>query len=83
MTLEGSHVCSECQSGSKQARVNGKSDHDSVSPAAILTCISFVTFRSACFPQVSRMIGGVGHMLFSIYFQTENVCDPVLTLVNL
>ena len=26
----GSHVCSECQSGSKQARVNGKSTHEFV-----------------------------------------------------
>ena len=41
--------------------------------AAILTCKSFVTFRSACFPQVKRMIGGIGNILFSIYFQTENV----------
>ena len=56
----GGHVCSECQSGSKQARVNCESDNDSVISAAILTCKSFVAFRSACFLQVKRMIGGIG-----------------------
>ena len=28
------------------------------------------------------MIGGIGNMLFSIYSQTENVKDPMVTLVN-
>ena len=31
--------------------------------------------------QVKRMIGGIRNMLFSVYFQTENVQEPVLTLV--
>ena len=57
----------------KQVRVNGVSDHDTVTSAAILTCKLSVTVRSACFPQVKRMIGGIGNMLFSFYFQTENV----------
>ena len=67
----GGHVCSECQSGSKQVRVNGKSNHDNVISAAILTCKSFVTLHSVCFPQVKRMIEGIGNMLFSIFFETE------------
>ena len=48
----------------------------------MLTCKSFVTFHSACFPQVKRMIGGIGNMLCTVYFQTEKVLDPVLTLVE-
>ena len=32
--------------------------------------------------QVQRMIGGIGDMLLSICSQTENVCDPTVSLVN-
>ena len=33
--------------------------------------------------QARRPIRGIGHMLFSIYSQTENVMDPRVSLVNL
>ena len=35
----GSHVCSECQSGSKQARVNGRSNQDLFCKVA--RCVAF------------------------------------------
>ena len=41
MTLfNGGHVCSESQSGSKQARVNGESNHDSVISVQCSECQS-------------------------------------------
>ena len=36
----GSHVCSDCQSGVKQARVNGESGHDSVISVQCSECQS-------------------------------------------
>ena len=52
-----------------KARVNGESD--SVISAAILTCKSFVALRSALFPQVKRMIGGIGKCCSRPMFKLE------------
>ena len=67
-------------------------DTFSWSLGTILTCESFVTFHSACFPQdrwswtifyqVKRMIGGMGKMLFSTSLKLQYGQDPALTLVN-
>ena len=55
-SLEGATSALNVKVVQNKRGVNGKSDHDSVISAGILTYKSFVTFRSACFPQVKRMI---------------------------
>ena len=49
----------------------------------IPTQVSFKRAETEQLYQVKRMFGGIGNMLFSICSQTENVCDPTVSLVNL